>query len=63
MFGDSTLVEKNIPPPAELSLLPASAGFPLVLFFKPEDRGSMFLQNARLSLNYMVLQPRRPYSL
>jgi hypothetical protein len=30
--------------------------------FNPEDGGNMFLQNIRLPLNYLVLQPRRPYS-
>jgi hypothetical protein len=43
-------------------LLPTSAGFLLGLFFETEDGGNMSLQNIRLSLNYMELQPRRPYS-
>jgi hypothetical protein len=30
---------------AELSLLPATAGFLLGSLFDPEDRGNMFLQN------------------
>jgi hypothetical protein len=39
------------------SLWPASAGFLLVLFFDPEDEGSMFL-----FLTHMNLQHRKPYS-
>jgi hypothetical protein len=30
------------------------------LLFDPEDGSDMFLQNIRLSLNYMALQPRKP---
>jgi hypothetical protein len=33
------------------------------LTFEPDDEGDMLLQNARLSLNYMVLHLRRFYSL
>jgi hypothetical protein len=40
-------------------LPPASAGFLLDLPFNPEDGGDMFLQNIRLSPDYLALQPRR----
>jgi hypothetical protein len=30
--------------------------------FNSEDGGNQFLRNVGLSPNYMVLQPRRPYS-
>jgi hypothetical protein len=39
----------------------APAGFFLGLLFGPKH-GDMLLQNIRLSLNYMVLQPRMPQS-
>jgi hypothetical protein len=44
-----------------LSLLPATAGLLVGLFFETEDGGNMFLQNIRLSLNW-ELQSTRPYS-
>jgi hypothetical protein len=47
----------------KLSLLPVSADFLLGLFFSPQDGGDIILRNARLSLNYTALQPRRLYSL
>jgi hypothetical protein len=31
------------------------------LLFNSEDGNVMFLQDVRLSVNYMVLQPRRPF--
>jgi hypothetical protein len=31
-------------------------------FFNPEDEGNVFLRNVGLSLNYTVLQSRRPYT-
>jgi hypothetical protein len=40
-------------------MLPASAGFLLGLVFNPEDGNDIFLKNVRLSLKYMLLQPRR----
>jgi hypothetical protein len=40
-------------------MLPASAGFLLCLVFNPEDGSDMSLKNVRLSLNCMILQPRR----
>jgi hypothetical protein len=40
----------------------AAACFLLALLFNPEDGGNMFPRNVKLSPNYMVLQPRRPYS-
>jgi hypothetical protein len=44
-----------------LSLPLALAHFLLGLLFEPEDEVSVFLCNIRLSLNYMMLQPRRPH--
>jgi hypothetical protein len=38
---------------------PASAGFLLVLHFKVEHEGDMFLRNVRFSPNHTVLQSRR----
>jgi hypothetical protein len=42
---------------AELSLLPASGGFFLVLLFDHEDGGDLFLQNVWLCPNHPALQP------
>jgi hypothetical protein len=48
---------------AHRSLLPASAGFFLGLFFDPEDEGNMFLRNVgTVSPDYTALQARIPYS-
>jgi hypothetical protein len=35
-------------------MLPAVAGFFLGLLFSPEDGSNMFLQNVKLSLNYIT---------
>jgi hypothetical protein len=42
---------------AQLSLLPASAGFLLSLLFDSEDGSDMFLRNVGLSPDYTALQP------
>jgi hypothetical protein len=47
---------------AQEDLRTTSSTFLLRLLFNLEDRGNMFPQNVRLSLNYMVLQPKRPQS-
>jgi hypothetical protein len=47
---------------AQMSLLSASVGILLDVFFYREDGGDIFFRNVKLSPNYMTLQPRRPYS-
>jgi hypothetical protein len=42
-------------------LPPGSAGYLPGLLVDLKDKGDMFLRNVRLPLNYMVVQPRRPY--
>jgi hypothetical protein len=42
-------------------LAPSSADFLHGLRFSPEDGDNVFLQNVRLSPNYMPLQSRRLY--
>jgi hypothetical protein len=46
----------------KISLPPASVGLLLGLLICPEDGDDIFLQNAGLFLNYMALEPSRPYS-
>jgi hypothetical protein len=53
---------KGKPSKKPTGLLPDSASFLLGLFFDPEDAGGKFLQNVRLSLDYMALKSTRPYS-
>jgi hypothetical protein len=59
-FRDSPTFQRNTASP--LRLLSASATFLLSLLFSSENGSSMFLQNVGLSLNYLVLQCRKPYS-
>jgi hypothetical protein len=44
----------------KLTYLLPSTDFLLVLLLSFADVGDTFLKNGKLSLNYMVLQPRQP---